>query len=1191
MDPFLRPIRRRETTPARIMGQPGPPPRQPMSFFRRQLAPASIPNVAPLLESHTPYYFGSPPQAVPTDYQSAPVQYQPYYQPHPTQFMSTRPRLDVYEPISPAGVSLSPVDSASAQRWRPPERRPSAGSTGLLGSRSQSPRRPVAGRPRSDSASDPTRHERERAPTASPPRTYRRTRYKDNDSSDSDDVGGGSTEVLRIRRLPRFLEESQQTPEYLEDADEFDNPISPTVYSFTPSRISHAASTQLSSDIDDEPAEKAGGGAVGGGGGGRKDPDRGLRLSHVFQSQYNGDHTLGGSHGVKLTAKEATRIPDLTPAEQKGIHDLLVRVQRKFVKTVQTATGRSVRHMEPACIQQVLPPDSTFSGRRTVTWVCLPYFTLEKYSGLQGAPENSSAFPIETLLQAKFSRASKERDMRQAVCESKDIPAGLCFHVAQVWCLIVGNSLLFTYSRMTEEALRGNSIELSALSVGTSPDSRPLAAIAVAYKQAIVWSIPVDECHTWLNFQAHFWEFWPRRLQFFHRKRQLTGENWPRIWNLAKHANTKIVLEMRIGPHPAPPPAGVLVPKSVDQDGAGDTTAGLQSPSQSQPHPGTSPSQSRTASEKLTPSSPNWKSRNVPGNPESTTLPAVSIFSCLPGVTHPDYVHIDEEALDDYLREVDDFLLSRTPFSDRRAYAACPEATRDTIYSCLEKRGIELSKTADVEREEQWYYETHLDIFNAADIVFKFFFPPDVEVPTIRKFWGALDIIITDGVPNPPTEREAPRRTLRPSLPVSKGALRTTRLGLRRLCAQLLTFNDIFSHAGRPAQSTIAVPKEIVEGWIHLLMALVYRPIDGAKSDRLFHDAKGLIQNGMAAVIRSLSDKSLLDSSVVLPQELFSLLGLRLLRDSTMGMPDISECYSACLDELEADIASRPSDRSREYRINLLLEEISVVKRILGAQASVFQSLLSFALETDPGVVDSAPRMHSNHRAREMSERVLYSHARTHPSHRDEATERTPYYPRTGIRIVRSRPYSREDAETHYYETPAPDLVNTASHFQLDPTDPGGYRVLLLDECIGFLSARERDFSDFQGWALSLEQVNRNKIDTTKDRHDNAIYAFTIVTVIFLPLSAIASIFGINTRDVRDMELDQWAYWATAVPVTILVIFLGLLWTGELGNILSWIQSFGQRRLGYTSLPSGESYRRRDRIQEERKRIDFRSDW
>ena len=136
-------------------------------------------------------------------------------------------------------------------------------------------------------------------------------------------------------------------------------------------------------------------------------------------------------------------MPDLTTAEQKGIRDLLARVQRVYVKTVQTASGRSVRHMEPACIQDVLPSGGASKGSgfapRTVTWMCLPYFSLEAYSGLQAASAHPSAFPVETLLQAKFSRAARKRDMHQAVCENNDTPDGLCFHVAQIWCLVVHN--------------------------------------------------------------------------------------------------------------------------------------------------------------------------------------------------------------------------------------------------------------------------------------------------------------------------------------------------------------------------------------------------------------------------------------------------------------------------------------------------------------------------------------------------------------------------------------------------------------------------------------------------------------------------------------------------------------------------------------------------------------------------------
>lgn len=99
--------------------------------------------------------------------------------------------------------------------------------------------------------------------------------------------------------------------------------------------------------------------------------------------------------------------------------------------------------MEPATIQHVLPRDSssktTALTNRMVTWMCIPYFTLEPYSGLEEVADDPSAFPIETLLQAKFSRSSKKRDMHQAICEDKEAPAGTCFHIAQVWCLIIDN--------------------------------------------------------------------------------------------------------------------------------------------------------------------------------------------------------------------------------------------------------------------------------------------------------------------------------------------------------------------------------------------------------------------------------------------------------------------------------------------------------------------------------------------------------------------------------------------------------------------------------------------------------------------------------------------------------------------------------------------------------------------------------
>ena len=59
-----------------------------------------------------------------------------------------------------------------------------------------------------------------------------------------------------------------------------------------------------------------------------------------------------------------------------------------------------------------------------------------------------------------------------------------------------------------------------------------------------------------------------------------------------------------------------------------------------------------------------------------------------------------------------------------------------------------------------------------------------------------------------------------------------------------------------------------------------------------------------------------------------------------------------------------------------------------------------------------------------------------------------------------------------------------------------------------------------------------------QDWRDNAAVVFTIITVIFLPLSFVSSVFGMNTSDVRDMELTQWVFWTSATVFTILVILI-----------------------------------------------------
>ena len=86
--------------------------------------------------------------------------------------------------------------------------------------------------------------------------------------------------------------------------------------------------------------------------------------------------------------------------------------------------------------------------------------------------------------------------------------------------------------------------------------------------------------------------------------------------------------------------------------------------------------------------------------------------------------------------------------------------------------------------------------------------------------------------------------------------------------------------------------------------------------------------------------------------------------------------------------------------------------------------------------------------------------------------------------------------------------------------------------------------------ANELSNWHHSQITGNKDDPEAAIMTFTVVTVIFLPLSFLASFFGMNTHDVREMKLGQWIYWVFAIPLTFAVVIGSFWWVGRLYNII-----------------------------------------
>jgi hypothetical protein len=90
--------------------------------------------------------------------------------------------------------------------------------------------------------------------------------------------------------------------------------------------------------------------------------------------------------------------------------------------------------------------------------------------------------------------------------------------------------------------------------------------------------------------------------------------------------------------------------------------------------------------------------------------------------------------------------------------------------------------------------------------------------------------------------------------------------------------------------------------------------------------------------------------------------------------------------------------------------------------------------------------------------------------------------------------------------------------------------------------ARDRDnYGDLQNTVDKLAQRTTQQVEIQQEDHGTAIRVFTIVTIVFLPLSFVTGLLGMNTADIRDQSNGQWLFWAIGLPLTAVVLVLSVL--------------------------------------------------
>jgi Mg2+ and Co2+ transporter CorA len=90
------------------------------------------------------------------------------------------------------------------------------------------------------------------------------------------------------------------------------------------------------------------------------------------------------------------------------------------------------------------------------------------------------------------------------------------------------------------------------------------------------------------------------------------------------------------------------------------------------------------------------------------------------------------------------------------------------------------------------------------------------------------------------------------------------------------------------------------------------------------------------------------------------------------------------------------------------------------------------------------------------------------------------------------------------------------------------------------LQTRIDHFKQLGDLAQQASEWNQHFIDVRSEANGKAIYVFTTFTVIFLPLTFVAGLLGMNTKDIRNTEDNQWIFWAVALPFTVAVLVVAI---------------------------------------------------
>lgn len=100
---------------------------------------------------------------------------------------------------------------------------------------------------------------------------------------------------------------------------------------------------------------------------------------------------------------------------------------------------------------------------------------------------------------------------------------------------------------------------------------------------------------------------------------------------------------------------------------------------------------------------------------------------------------------------------------------------------------------------------------------------------------------------------------------------------------------------------------------------------------------------------------------------------------------------------------------------------------------------------------------------------------------------------------------------------------------------------MLSQSCLEQLDLAREEYTELISRCGPLSDRTKQSLEINEEDHGKAIMVFTIVTVVFLPLSFVTSYLGMNTTDIRDMGSNQSLFYIIAIPLTVVTVGACLL--------------------------------------------------